>query len=184
MLRILILFSLILNTGLNFAAQKSSLYQVDLIIFAQPASSQGEESLSSLVAPSTRQAILLQKNAERGNPPFRLLPPSRSQLRGEFWTLRNKSAYQVLAHYSWLQPSNNKRPVAVAIVDQNGWNVEGTLAIQQSSYYSLDANLLFSAANSNRGSFLISQKQRLKGGVVYYLDHPQAGMLIKIHKVS
>ena len=30
----------------------------------------------------------------------------------------------------------------------------------------------------------ISQKQRLKAGRTYYLDHPQAGMLINVHRVA
>ncbi|MDA9272003.1 peptidoglycan binding protein CsiV, partial [bacterium] len=33
-------------------------------------------------------------------------------------------------------------------------------------------------------AFNFSQKQRLKPGTVYYLDHPQAGMLIKVHALS
>ena len=60
----------------------------------------------------------------------------------------------------------------------------GSLQIIQSNYYLLDTNLRFSAPNDRQAPFVFAQKQRLKSGIVYYLDHPQAGMLIKVHKIS
>jgi hypothetical protein len=55
---------------------------------------------------------------------------------------------------------------------------------QQSNYYLLDTALLFSAPERINAAFMFTQKQRLKPGVVYYLDHPQAGMLIKVHTIT
>ena len=116
--------------------------------------------------------------------PYHTLPASSSQLSSEYWALNRKTNYQVLAHYTWLQPANNQRAVALSTDSRNGWNIEGTLRIRRSNYYLLDTELLFSAPGNNQTAFLFSQKQRLKPGTVYYLDHPQAGMLIKVHQIT
>jgi hypothetical protein len=98
--------------------------------------------------------------------------------------LSHKSRYQVLGHYSWRQPANNRSTVALPELIHNGWIVQGTLRVRQSNYYLLDTDLHLAPSNNPQSSFTIAQKQRLKGSEVYYLDHPQVGMLIKVHKLT
>ena len=186
MLRVFTFISLFLFSCLGLANKHPSLYQVDMIVFTylQASLTPSENSLAPLVAPDSNHAILLQNSSADKMTPFHILPASTSQLRNEYWALNRKPQYQVLFHYTWLQPSNNQKPIALSQVDIGGWNIEGTLKIQQSNYYLLDTKLLFSAPNSTQTAFIFSQKQRLKPGIVYYLDHPQAGMLIKVHQIT
>ena len=186
MLRVLTLACLFMLSWLGLAYPSPSLYQVDMIVFThlQTPASVVDRSSGPLIAPNTRHAIQLANEVSSAMTPYHALPASLSHLRDEYWALNRKPQYQILFRYTWLQPSNNQQAIALSEVNSGGWNVEGTLSIRQSNYYLLDTALLFSAPNSTQTSFIFSQKQRLKPGVVYYLDHPQAGMLIKIHQIT
>lgn len=170
---------------LTQAKNTSPFYQVDLIIFThQNASSLPTElSLGNAVLPNTMNAIPLRMDVNPAKTPYHLLPSSSSQLRQEYWALHRKPQYRVLLHYTWLQPLNNQRSIILPKTSHEGWQVEGTVRIRRSNYYLLDSELLFSALN-NQASFVFSQKQRLKGGEINYLDHPLAGMLIKVHQLG
>ena len=160
------------------------MYQVDMIVFTHQSSQNNPNIITPLLPPDTQHAIPLQNTASSAITPYHTLPASSSELSREYWALNNKTNYQVLAHYTWLQPANNQRSVALSAVNRNGWGVEGTLRVRRSNYYLLDTELLFSKPGNNQTAFLFSQKQRLKPGTVYYLDHPQAGMLIKVHQIA
>lgn len=156
-----------------------------MIVFTHLTNTSTKTSLTPLtLAPEMEHAIQLQNDVNNLLTPYHTLPSSASTLKNEYWALNRKPQYQVLLHYTWLQPGNNQRPIALSHMNNTGWNIEGTLRIRQSNYYLLDTKLLFSAPNNAQSAFVFAQKQRLKPGVVYYLDHPQAGMLIKIHQIT
>ncbi len=186
MLRIFTLTSLFLFSCVGSANQPTPLYQIDMIIFAHQsnASNQTDDTTLPLLTPHRQHAISLQSSDGDTITPYHLLPPSSSHLHSEYWALNHKQNYQVLAHYTWLQPSNNQQSIALPPIHSTSWNVEGTLRIRQSNYYLLDTDLLFSAPGGRQTAFMFSHKQRLKPGTVYYLDHPQAGMLIKVQQIA
>ncbi|KTD67311.1 MULTISPECIES: CsiV family protein [Legionella] len=178
--RLIIFVISILYTCLAVA---KSPYQIDLIIFAHPNQNTGL-AIDAPLIPMNTNAISLKADADKSGKPYRLLPPSSSSLRDEYYLLTRKSRYQVLGHYSWRQPANNQSSVSLPVVEHNGWQMQGTLNITQASYYSFDAKLQVSPPNNPQSSFTISQKQRLKGDVVYYLDNAQIGMLVKVHQLG
>lgn len=185
MLRPFIFIAFLAWSSLGHTVHHTPRYQVDLIVFTHlqtPPST--AHALAPLIAPSATNAIPLELNPSAQSTPYHILPASASQLRNEYWALNRKPEYQVLFHYTWLQPSTNEKPIALSQLNAGGWNIEGTLRIRQSNYYLLDTDLLFSAPQSMQTAFIFSKKQRLKPDVVYYLDHPQAGMLIKIHAIT
>lgn len=184
MKRITTLISLFLMHGIIHAAPQSALYQVDMIVFTHSAAQTDSTGVTPPLAPDMHQAIPLQNTISSALTPYHTLPASSSQLSSEYWALNRKTNYQVLAHYTWLQPANNQRAIALSAGNRNGWNVEGTLRVRRSNYYLLDTELLFSTPGNDQAAFLFSQKQRLKPGTVYYLDHAQAGMLIKVHQIT
>jgi len=184
MLRPVTLIGLFLITSLGLA--HPSFYQVDMIVFMHPEGSSNElENLQSVITHKTDMAIPLQEGAlEEAVTPYRILSPKTSALTSEYSALAHQPAFQLLFHYTWLQPSNNQQAVLIPIRTVGGYKVEGTLRIRQGAYYLLDTELVFSEPNHEKVAFVFSQQQRLKPGTVYYLDHPKAGMLIKIHHVS
>ncbi|CDZ77455.1 hypothetical protein BN59_01738 [Legionella massiliensis] len=170
---------------LTSLAQAAALYQIDLIVFGyQQSPISPELSLSSTLASHSANSIPLQTEISKNQTPYHLLPSSSSQLQEEYWALHRKPQYRVLIHYTWLQPFNNQSAIAIPKVQRDGWEIEGTVRVQRSNYYSLDSELLISTPSSNSAPFVLVQQQRLKGGDIYYLDHPQAGMLIKVHQVG
>ncbi|KTC89944.1 peptidoglycan binding protein CsiV [Fluoribacter dumoffii] len=156
-------------------------YQIDLIIFAHPNQITGLAVDTPLI-PMNTNAIPLKMETDKSGKPYRLLPPSSSSLRDEYYLLTRKSRYQVLGHYSWRQPANNQSNVVLPLAEHNGWQMQSTINVKQSNYYSFDAEVQVSPPGNPQSSFTVSQKQRLKGEVVYYLDNAQIGMLVKIHK--
>lgn len=184
MLRIFILISACFFTNLSFS-QPTTHYQIDIIIFAHHTSSlQPIQNTTSPMLSGDRQHAISLQNGDTSAMAYHILPNSASQLRNEYWTLSHNPEYQIITSLSWIQPSSNQRAVALPQINHNGWNLEGTLRIRQSNYYLLDTELLFTALSNQPIAFIFSQKQRLKPGTVYYLDHPHAGMLIKVHQVS
>ena len=186
MSRVTTLLYLMLISCISFANHAPKLYQIDMIVFThQQTSAQQSENISTpLLMPNVAQAITLQTTQSNAIVPYHLLPSSSSQLSREYGALNRKQDYQVLFHYTWLQPSNNQRAIVLPSISRNGWEIGGTLRVRQSNYYLLDTDLYFTAANNNKIAFLFSQKQRLKPGTIYYLDHPRAGMLIKVHQIT
>jgi hypothetical protein len=161
------------------AVAKAS-YQIDLIVFAHPNQNSGISGNTPFI-PINSNAISLKADTEKSENPYRLLSPSNSSLRDEYYLLSRKSHYQVLGHYSWRQPANNRSSVALPLVDLSGWQMQGILNITQSNYYIFDAELQVSPSNNPQSSFTVLQKQRLKANVIYYLDNAQIGILVKIH---
>ncbi len=185
MLRVLSFYCLFITSFFVQASSSSPLYQIDMIVFKHLKTEANASVLNTLtLAPNRQNAIELENDLKNQLTPYHTLPSSASGLKNEYWALSRKPDYQVLLHYTWLQPRNNQRSVAFSQINNSTWNIEGTLNVRQSNYYLLNTNILFSAPNNVNRAFMFSQTQRLKPDVVYYLDHPEAGMLIKIHQVT
>lgn len=186
MLRVFPLFCLLFFSFLSHARGNTTYYQVDLIVFthAYTESDQLETSPQARQAPVMQSAIALKPREPGTSGVYRLMPTSTSSLQGAWSRLNQHSQYRALFHYTWIQPSSNQRPVQLSAGTSNGLRVEGYVRVRQSNYYLLDTTLQFRTPNSKHPVFLFEQKQRLKPGNTYYLDHPQAGMLINVHRVS
>lgn len=176
--RLITIITSLLFSCLTFA---NSFYQIDLIVFAHP-NQTTEQTVDTPLIPINSHAIFLQADTAKSGKSYRLLSPSSSSLHEEYYLLSRKSHYQVLGHYSWRQPTNNQSLVALPLMEHHGWQIQGMFHVKQSSYYSFDAELQVSPPNNPQSSFTVSQKQRLKENVVYYLDNAQIGMLVKIHQ--
>lgn len=181
MCRLLLLTICLLNACISSAA---SSYQIDLILFAHSHMTEkaNETTRASVLIPVNKNAISLQNVASKGS--YQLLKASQSTLSDEYYQLTHKKRYQVLAHYSWRQPAGNQSAVAIPAVTNKGWQMQGTLRVRQSNYYLFDSELQFAPPGESQAAFTVNQKQRLKPNVVYYLDHPQIGMIIKVHALT
>lgn len=179
MLRFFSLFCLFIFSSVSNAY--ASYYQIDMVAFrhAYTEKDQVEQAIQGFTYDIS--ATPLTENSSH-NRAYQLLSNRSSPLQYAWSRLNQHSQYQPLFHYTWLQPSNSQRSVLLPHEALNGWTVEGSVRIRQSNYYLLDTSLLFKAPNQS--SFAFTQKQRLKPGVTYYLDHPQAGMLVRVQKIG
>jgi hypothetical protein len=176
-------YFLFLFSPLALAAPPQAMDQVDIILFTHLRTS-FPLSHQQALPPGTDDALLLSNELSRDKRPYHRLAPSSSGLANAYWVLNHKPEYQVLLHYSWLQPRHKPHPVRIESRQPQAWDIEGTLHIQRGHYLFLDTAFLFSTKDMPDHSFVFQQKKRLKSNVVYYFDHPQAGMLIKVHPVS
>jgi len=167
-----------------FAA--SSSYQVDLILFVQPKADamNHDFGLNTPFMPIAKTAIALTSSATQSAKRYQLLSFSKSSLRNQYYLLNRKHRYQILGHYSWIQPGTSSKSVILPTADSNGWQMQGTVRIRKSNYYLFDTDLQLSPPSNPELTYTINRKQRLKEDVVYYLDHPQLGILIKVHQIT
>lgn len=180
------LFIITISILFSGFAMAKAMYQIDLILFANPQNT-AKNTVSGSDIPLialNKNAIALKSSTNKSVKPYNLLPPSQSLLKDEYYLLSRKSKYQVLGQYSWRQPLNNQSYVSLPNISRNGWQMEGAIKIIQGTYYQIDADLQFSPPGNPKTSFTVTQKQRIKGDTVHYLDHPQIGMIIKIHKLT
>lgn len=167
------------------ASAYATLYQIDLIAFThEQSTTEGPEKNAAPLMINNHRSIPLQADFTQTAKPYRLRSISTSLLKREAQVLEKQPNYQVLFHYTWLQPGNSQRPVKLPAMDYNGWHIDGTLRIRQSNYFLLDTDLYFTPNNNQTTPFVFSQNKRMKADTLYYLDHPQAGLLIKIHKLA
>lgn len=155
-------------------------YQVDLILFSYSLN-ESNPPLNSPIMPIPNSAIQLISGSSKKALPYHLLSPSQSSLRDEYYLLNRTHQYQILGHYSWIQPSQNQYHVALPVGGHNGWQIHGTVRVKQSNYFLVDTHLQVSPPNSPHSSYTIAHQQRVKSNLVYYFDNPQIGMLLKIH---
>jgi hypothetical protein len=181
MLRLLILTISILYSCVVLSKPS---YQIDLILFANPQNANqnyDDKDLNTPLIPNPTNAITLHSNAQKT---YSLLPPSQSNVRDEFYLLSRKSNYKVLGSYSWTQPANNESRVALPTTNHNGWLIQGTVRLRQQNYYLFEADLQCSPPNNSQSTFQVKHKQRLKNELVYFLDNPKVGMIVKVHQLS
>lgn len=172
MFRLLVLIISISVSSHTFA---QSSYQIDLIVFAHPKTVEHKE----LTIKSPMVSI---DNIDKAS--FKMLKATQSELADQYYQLSRKSPFQVLGHYSWRQSAINPDKIVLPTTQHSGWQVQGSVQVRQSNYYLFDADLQVSTPQDPQSYFSVSQKQRLKANTVYFLDHPQIGMLVKIHRLS
>ncbi|MFT4059245.1 MAG: CsiV family protein [Legionella sp.] len=184
MQRLFILMLSMLSSSVILAAKSE--YQIDLIIFAQHPTMLRNDALpkDAPLIPINKGAIFLKVSSSKPPRPYALLPKSYSSLSDEYYQLSRRSSYPILAYYSWRQPANNQSTVTIPLTEHNGWQIQGTLRVSQTNYYTFDAYLQVSPPSNPQSSFTVAQKHRLKKDQVYYLDNDHIGMIVKIHQIT
>lgn len=183
MLRFLLSLCLSLFSVFTFAETRPQV-QVDVIIFTHAYTERDQqEHVTQTDTQDLQTAIPLRARDSGEYHAYQLISTSHSKLQPLWNRLSREGHYQPLFHYTWIQPTNNQRAVLLPSQSSQGWTVHGTIRVRQSNYYLLDTALEFKALNRAAPTFVLSQKMRLKPGNTYYLDHPQGGMLINVHRV-
>lgn len=187
MFRRLILIGVLCYAYDCLAKEADSIYQIDMILFIHHASSENKEENTTLpfIEANPTKTIQLKRNeTDDSQQPYHLLPSSASTLYKELRALKHHANYQIIGHYTWLQSKHHQQAVSLPDTTDPTWQVTGSMSIKQNTYYQLNTEFIFSNPQSHSPPFLFSHNQRLKNNLVYYLDHPQAGMLIKVHQVA
>ncbi len=181
MYRINLFLTMLFICGMAFATE---IYQVDLILFAQPQNTDEFQDLQIPLLPVDKKAFFLDRSTQKTDKLYTLLPPSQSNLRDQYYLLNRKSQYSVLAQYSWRQKAKEEKNIALHKMNNKGWLMQGVLQVKKGNAYSFHTDLQFSPPSNPSAAFTVVQNQRLDEEVIYYLDHPYIGMIVKIHPVN
>lgn len=112
-----------------------------------------------------------------------LVPSSQWVLQNEGVQL-SRNHYTILLHSAWKVSTDNARKGQLyhlygGKIDDNTWQVSGTLALNLQRYFDAHFNLQFYNPTNNT-SYKVNQIQRMKSNELNYIDHPLYGILIKI----
>lgn len=164
----LLLLAMLMNAAFATPAITSGDYQIDLIILTN----------DDMPKPG---AFVLPPNDDNVVP----IPGSdniNSGLETEYKTLSDAMRDKILLHLSWVQPQDFRHYVALPAKKNADASIRGNVKITRGTWYNLETDLI--VTDSHKNQFSIKHKRRLKPETVYYIDHPAAGMLIKIHKIT
>lgn len=157
---------------INSSAAVAGVYQIELILFRQPA----EAIPASLPAPDDWNALA--QTIDDSDRRATLLDLQAEKLQA--------AGFEILTHQAW-QQSIEDSPAQVAItegqVQQSHYPIQGTLTLTQSRFIDTKARFwvnLFDEEGAVRQSQLLQQEARLRNGELTYMDHPSLGLLIRI----
>ena len=156
------IIALLINLGVNTAAQASGNYHIEVIVFDNVNSGEKANSFSN------NQPIELPNNGKTWR-------YSTAYLNSYANKLRNSSAYQVLQHTAWGQRSAGYNRSAAKQLSGNGMN--GWVKVYAKS-------LLFAQLDINFRGRKIKERRRLKLNEVHYFDNAGFGVLLRVSRAN
>jgi len=184
-------------------AAGSNWYQIELLLFLNPAPSDGLGARSG-VLPSTDDAIPLQLPRQAGAP-YSLLPSTARQLNAHRLQLNRTGRYQSLLHLAWRQPvatTGRADTLSLRLPPpgtgglQGPAKLNGTLRITRGRFLHVDLDVNYlppqSAPMKTTASgdgvtdtktfsprvYRLTTKRRMRRDELHYLDSPGLGALI------
>lgn len=166
-------------------------YQVEVIIFQNtiPPVANSEDFSGFPALPETSKAVNLGPEND-AHTPYSELPYSWLRLRAEARLIKRKPDYKLLLHTAWLQQEGRSKTVHLDNDFQEGSapKLDGTIRVSKGLYYYFSVNLALTPINTllrpKQKPFILKQKRRLRSDEVHYIDHPQFGVLIKVHPLK
>jgi hypothetical protein len=173
-------------------AEAPRLYDVELIVFTQHGSDDGERMVQP-AAGSVRASGAFPDNQ------FTELSAASYTLNRVRDGLTAARGYTVLFHRAWRQLAydrNHAVDYPVHSIATGGRNsVDGTVTLVRERYLHLDVDLLLMQAGGNApvqysdgaGStpvYRLSEQRRIKSNEVHYFDHPHLGVIARVTPVQ
>lgn len=168
-------------------------YRVDLIVFIDRSAPAGE-STQPLVIPDVAKALEPFEATPLRNAGIEILPDEQFGLAEEWRRLKNSKNHQPILRLAWLQkdPPAERGPSirlhwggAFTEVTQLGaqrvYPVDGYVALLAGRYLHLDAEMVYTQADSGGGlrSFRLDERRRLRRDELHHLDSPRLGLLLR-----
>ena len=182
MLRLLATFFL-LGIACLGSAEPSEKYLVDFILFENKSllEDAAEQSLIPPILLSSSTSIPLALGDYAAQPDYRNLSISQSELRNTYAALNRSEDYQVLARYTWQQPTDGNKPIDLPPITRDNWHIKGRISLKPGRFPFLNTNLLIS---NDHQTIALRHNQALMVKQTYYLDHPIFGMIIRVTPVK
>lgn len=162
---------------LCFAAKAAEgVYDIEMVIFEQPAGSDTENFPERVELPDLSKAVDSLNSPSNGKTlPIDItsLPTRQGRLGPTVYTLNRKGAH-VVAHLRWRQeiPRNQDNPWYRV----RGAQLDGLIRLNRGRYIHLDTDL---ALNQTEHTYRIQEHARARSGELHYVDHPKLGILFQ-----
>jgi hypothetical protein len=172
-------------TGTPAFAQHAQLYQVEVVIFSQPAGTSAERP--------PRPPLPAEGPAgPMTDPTLSLLPEGFSvpQLPRTLEAVArrlNTGGYRLLWHQAWIQPPLAREGPQLALLAALGQGpatpgLEGTMSLVAGRFLHLGVDLTLSSAAGLEAE--LRQRRRLRPRVQQYFDHPRIGIVAVVTPVE
>ncbi len=196
---------LLLPSLASAAPESENWYHVEIISFSQYKSPQDKENWSRPASTDMLQETDLNAAplpASLVNPQTRALDKKDFKLTAEAYSISRKRGYTIHSHQAWAIPGMEKDVAGWLILDSDSQNLTGKVRIYLSTYLhaNVDARLLnpdWSATSMQPADSMavnarpvytshryipFKSNRRMKLDELHYIDHPMAGMLIKVER--
>lgn len=187
--RILAGLTLLLGMTSQAVPASAQLYDVEVIVFSNPASGSDGEQMTTPAADAVRADGIFPEDR------FTELAPRLYTMGNIRGGLSAASGYTVLFHRAWRQQAYDRShavdyPVH-SFADNGRDSIEGTIRLIKERYLHLDMDLLLMTADSGSpvlysdgpGSvpaFRLSEKRRVRSRELHYFDHPNFGVIARV----
>lgn len=158
------------------SAQATNWYKVEMILFTEldGAGRDAEHWPEDPGQPQLLEAIPLTTGSAR----VQALDSSAYRLSGIWSALKYSRDYRPIRHLAWQQPGLSARSAPlVAIGDQPGAEIQGTVRVSRSRYLHLDLDLVLHQGDQ---SYRMTVSRRMRSNELNYIDHPMFGALVII----
>jgi hypothetical protein len=212
--RTALFFVVLLYGGLTatpaFAQQAGQLYQVEVVIFSQPAGTSAERpprqplpaeepTTERMPAPATEPSPEASAEAGPGAEDLAELDPTLSLLPEGFSVPKlplileavarrlNTGGYRLLWHQAWIQPPLAREGPHLVLLAALGQGpatpgLEGTMSLVAGRFLHLGVDLTLSSASGLEAE--LRQRRRLRPRVQQYFDHPRIGIVAVVTPVE
>jgi hypothetical protein len=158
-------------------------YDVELLVFAQPASGEDSEFWPyDASRPDARGALVLGGDDGQLSP----LPGSTHEL-AYYRTLLDRQGFSTLFHGKWRQNIGSKAQTAPVYLNSGGIDprMEGLLRFSLTRYLHVHTDLyLRNLESATVPGYRIRLHRKMRSSELHYLDHPKAGLLIVVRPVG
>lgn len=180
----LIISLLLISISYLCHAEPDEKYLIDFILFENKTvlNDGMEQSLTPPILLPSKTSIPLALGDFSAQPDYRNLPISQSELRRTYFALSRSQDYQVLARFTWKQPSDNKRAIDLPPTIRDQWHIKGRLSLAPGRFPFLTTNLLL--VSDAQQTIALQHSQALKLNQTYYLDHPHFGIIIRLTSIK
>ena len=176
------------------AGQQAALqsYDVELVIFRNPAGGGGGEDFSGQsgltfqsAAPDDEEASgVAAENAPvaTATETFPELAAGKMKLDAIAEQLRRGRGYQTLAHFGWTQPGFPRTEAHYMSIDSKvaaGSALSGRVALSRGRYLHLTLDLALQPGASGE-RYVLRQTRRMRSNERHYIDHPKFGVIALI----
>ncbi len=171
--KLLFLLATLLAFGSSLA--KEGVYDLELVIFEQPADDDDERFPETPGLPEATDVLasLSGSGNAAANAGIQFLPLAGGELKPSAYTLKRRGA-AVQAHLRWRQeiPESRKNP---ALGIRSG-SVNGVIRLDRGRFIHLHTDLLVNRAD---GMYRVREHARVRSGETHYVDHPKLGILFR-----